>query len=494
MFAADEWVVPTVNGELYTDKPILYFWLALIISKLAGSVNEWTVRLPAALGAIGLVLTTYKIGKDFFNPRVGLIGAAVLATSARVIWEGRWAHLDTLFAFFLTLSMYFAARAVLNRKNRHQFLLAYVFMALATLTKGLIGVVLPGLVLVLFVLIKRDWGLLREARLPSGVGLFLLIAAPWFVLVSHASGGRWLADFIYLHHIQRYTAGLGHRQPVYYYLTTLPLDFLPWTFFCVPALFSYDVDYKSLRQPARLFFSLWFLAVLVFFTASDTKRDLYLLPLFPPLALFVGNYLEDLTRGALPRQQLFRNVVGIGFTILGVACFAAPMVAWFMRREVFYPVLPFALVMAAGCLWIAHAAWKQSPRAAAMATCVTMAAGVVAASITLLPFADRFKSPRPVANEIVRRIPAAAPLYIFADTMDDYNFYTGRAVIPVVRDAAALDQLRRQASSGYVLIKEKDLIQVKPVETEPLEMIEVDRRASGRSWYLLPLQGAGTAK
>lgn len=94
MFAKGEWVVPTVNGELYTDKPILYFWLVLIASKLVGVVNEWTVRLPAAMGGVGLVLATYFIGRDFFTARVGFYGAAILATCMRVIWEaraaGRW--------------------------------------------------------------------------------------------------------------------------------------------------------------------------------------------------------------------------------------------------------------------------------------------------------------------------------------------------------------------------------------------------------------------
>src|SRR3990172_2234444 len=249
MFDKNEWIVPTINGGLYTDKPILYFWLVLLFSKLAGAVNEWTVRLPAALGALGAVLTTYKLGKDFFSARTGFIAAVVLATSFRVIWEGRWAHLDMLFAFFFLLSMSFAARAVLRKGRPNAMLPAYVFMALATLTKGLIGVVLPALVLVAFVVVRRDWRLLREARLPLGIPLFLLIAAPWFYLVDQATGGKWLHDFIYLHHIQRYTDPLGHREPFYYYLTTLPVDLLPWTVFAVPALFAYKPGRKFFSEP-----------------------------------------------------------------------------------------------------------------------------------------------------------------------------------------------------------------------------------------------------
>jgi len=71
MFARNEWIVPTVNGDLYTDKPILYFWLVLLASKIAGAVNEWTVRLPATLGGTGLVLATYYFGRDFFSARIG---------------------------------------------------------------------------------------------------------------------------------------------------------------------------------------------------------------------------------------------------------------------------------------------------------------------------------------------------------------------------------------------------------------------------------------
>ena len=100
MFAKVEWIVPTINGEIYTDKPILYFWLVLIASKTVGVVNEWTVRLPVAVACVGLVCTTYFVGRDFYGTRVGLIAASVLATSLRVIWEARWAHIDIIFCLF----------------------------------------------------------------------------------------------------------------------------------------------------------------------------------------------------------------------------------------------------------------------------------------------------------------------------------------------------------------------------------------------------------
>jgi len=115
MFVKREWIVPTINGDLYTDKPILYFWLALIGARVFGAVNEWTVRLPAALGGVGFVFGTYLLGRDFFNGQTGFIAAAILATTMRVVWEARWAHVDMVFCAFFVFAVYFGARAFPQR-------------------------------------------------------------------------------------------------------------------------------------------------------------------------------------------------------------------------------------------------------------------------------------------------------------------------------------------------------------------------------------------
>jgi 4-amino-4-deoxy-L-arabinose transferase-like glycosyltransferase len=89
MFEKNNWLIPMVNGHVYADKPVLYFWLALIISKAAGAFSEWTARLPTALGALGLVLTTYYFGKIFYDRRTGLFAGFILATTSRVMWESQ---------------------------------------------------------------------------------------------------------------------------------------------------------------------------------------------------------------------------------------------------------------------------------------------------------------------------------------------------------------------------------------------------------------------
>ena len=457
MFAKGEWVVPTVNGDLYTDKPILYFWLALIASKLAGAVNEWAVRLPSALAAIGFVLVTYFTGRDFFGPKVGFVAGVALATSMRVIWEARWAHIDMLFGFFFLLTIYFGARSLLGKGEKREILWAYVFMGLAVLAKGLIGIVLPALLLAAFAIVRRDWRIIIDAKPQLGIPIFLLIAAPWFYLVNSATDGKWLVDFIYIHHLQRYTQGVGHQQPVYYYLTTLPADFLPWTVFAVPAMAAY-YPYRGLTQrPIPLFFSLCFLVVFLFFSFSDTKRDLYLLPLMPTLALLVGNYIEDLTENRVFDGALYRWLGQSCFGAVAIIGLAVPVIAWVVRRETFWISLPTALIMTIGGMVTVILIRKRQPLKAVTTVALLMALVTVSGSNEILPYVNQFKSRRPFSLEINKVVPPAAPLYIYADTMDDFNFYTEREVISVLSSPGALAKVLRQTENSYLLIKERDL-------------------------------------
>ena len=457
MFATGEWIVPTVNGGIYTDKPILFFWLALIASKIAGGVSEWTVRLPAALGGIGFILSTYLFGRDFFSPRVGLIAAAILATTMRVIWESRWAHVDMVFCCWFMLAVYFAARTFLGKGHACEILLAYVFMGLAVLTKGLIGVVLPGLIFLSFMLMRRDWRMIVAAKLHLGIPILLLVTVPWFFLVHQATDGHWLREFIYVHHLQRYTAGAGHRQPVYYYLATLPADFLPWTIFAIPALIArwpYRVVLKDVSGQLCL---CWFMAILLFFTISDTKRDLYLLPLLPTVALFVACYWDSLATergafGAFPRW-----ITAGFFALVALGGFLVPAAAWRLRPDALLPLVPASLVLTTGGALAAALLLRRDLVKAMITIVALMTLSMVAAVLWLFPYLETFKSPRPFALEINRLVPATTPLYIYADTMHDFNYYAERETIPVLNSPSAVGNLLAAAQPGFMLVKERDL-------------------------------------
>ena len=299
------------------------------------------------------------------TPETGFIAAAILATTMRVVWEARWAHVDMVFCAFFVFAVYFGARSLFHKGQPHEILFTYLFIALATLTKGLIGVVLPGLLFLAVMLVRREWRLIFVLKLHLGLPLFFLIAAPWFYLVTRATDGKWLADFIYIHHIQRYTAGAGHRQPFYYYLTTLPADFLPWTIFLIPALFAFRPYRRRWADPVVQFFVLWFFSVFLFFTFSDTKRDLYLLPLMPTLALFVGSYFDDLATGKIALSAAYQGLTIAFFGLVVIAGFAVPCAAWFVRRDAFAAVLPTSLVLLLGGSGAVLFLWRRRPLQAA---------------------------------------------------------------------------------------------------------------------------------
>ena len=483
MYAHGEWIVPTVNGALYTDKPILYFWVALFAAHLWGGVNEWVVRLPAALGGTGFVLATYFIGREFFSARIGALAALVLATSFRVIWEARWAHVDTLFGFFFALTIFFGARCLFRRNARHETALVYVCMALATLTKGLIGVVLPALLLLAFVSARRDWSLLRSLKLPLGIPIFVLVAAPWFYLVSRASGGTWLADFLYVHHFQRYTAGAGHRQPFFYYLTTLPADFLPWTAFLIPAALQPRCR-QQWREPGTQFFLLWFAVVFLFFSLSETKRDLYLLPLFPPLALMVACYLNDLAIPEATDRGVHFWFAVLFFVLVALAGLVLPILASVRRPDALRPLLPGACVLGLGGAATAALILRRQTISAALSVAAMMLGLTANAAFGMFPYLEQFKSHRDFSAEIRRLVPREAPLYVFEDSMDDFNYYTGREEIPVLASPGEIASLRSSKEKSYVLIKHRDLRKLPEIGRET---VIAHNTLGNTTWYLVGL-------
>ena len=482
MFSHNQWVVPTVNGGLYTDKPVLYFWAALLAAHLTGGVTEWAVRLPAALGAVGFVLIIYLIGREFFSARVGVLAAVVLATSFRVIWEARWAHVDMLFGFFFLLTIYFGARSLIQ--HRRHILLAYVFMALATLTKGLIGIVLPALLVLAFVIVRRDWNLLRKINLPLGIPIFLVLATPWFYLVSRASDGKWLADFLYVHHLQRYTAGSGHRQPFYYYVTTLPVDWLPWTAFLIPAVVSLRWR-EWWNRPETQFLLLWCAVVLVFFSVSDTKRDLYLLPLFPPLALLLACYLNELARQHWAERRWYFWLALFCMLFLALAGIALPSVAWIARRDVFWPVLSLGAVLAVSGAITALLMIRRKTFAVVLCVATMMLGITHAVAYSFFPYLERFKSHRAFSAEINRLVPRSAPLYVYQDTTEDFNYYTQREIIPVLDTAADISRAGAGGEQAYLLIKQRALGRLSEI---PAGAVIAHRTLGSTTWYLMVLE------
>lgn len=311
MVATQDWITTRLNGIKYFEKPPLQTWMNAITFELFG-LGEWQARLWTGLcGLLGIGLAAYT-GTRVFNGRVGFYAALVLASS--FFWAGM-GHINTLdmgLSGMMTIALcalLMAQRNGVSREGqRNWMLLCWAGMALAVLSKGLIGIVLPGAVLVLYCIFARDWAIWKRLHLVKGLLLFFAICTPWFVAVSLHNPE--FPQFFFIHeHFQRFTTKIHSRTgPWYYFIPILVLGIIPWLGVFFQSLWKGTREqrdtagYNSLNggrfQPKRLLL-VWAVFIFVFFSISDSKLPSYILPIFPALALLIACYLEEADYKAL---------------------------------------------------------------------------------------------------------------------------------------------------------------------------------------------------
>jgi len=298
MVVTGDYLTPRLNGVKYFEKPPLFYWFEACVIKLFG-LNEWSVRLGPSFFALFGCLAVYYAGTRMFGRLTGLLSACVLATSILYYALSRLISLDMPVSVLLTaslLSFLLGTREPAGATRRLFFWGFYAFAALATLTKGLIGIVFPGMIIFAWMLIMNEWRILRSMYLPSGLALFLLIAAPWHILVSRANPEFF--DFYFIReHFQRYLTKVHHHyKPAWFYAPILIGGMFPWSVFLVQAV-RHAVPPNSWKErknyAPEIFLLLWALFIFLFFSASSSKLIPYLLPVLPPLALLIGKYLAD---------------------------------------------------------------------------------------------------------------------------------------------------------------------------------------------------------
>ncbi|HJV65667.1 MAG TPA: glycosyltransferase family 39 protein [Geomonas sp.] len=348
MLERGDFVTPTLNYVTYFEKPPLHYWCDALATLLFGQ-TPFAARFFGALWSLLDVLLVYHLGRKLFGRQKALLAAGVLGTSIGFLIQGRVNITDTTLTFFLCAalgSFLLATRPQEPRKALYYYLF-YIFSALAVLSKGLIGVVLPAGIILLFILCTRRWSLLREMRLPLGIPLFLLVCAPWFVLVSLRNPD--FLQFFFVHeHFQRFLTKVHHRyEPPWYFLPILFSCMLPWSFFLPAALWQSRPD-RSESGEARLFLLLWGAVIFLFFSLSHSKLIPYIMPVYPAFALLVGFYFGELLAKKGEVKSTAR-VMSVCYAICGIGLAAYP---WVAR----HPRLDPAGAVLVGMLFLAHGA------------------------------------------------------------------------------------------------------------------------------------------
>jgi len=316
MWLTHHYAVPTLNQAPFLEKPPLYWWVMSASYEYFG-VSDGTARLPSALFGFLTLLFTYLIGKRIGGDKAGVFAALVLATLTEFSIISHRCLVDNALFFFVTLGYYGFFTGYTSEKPRGKWI-GYELMALASglafLSKGLVG---PGLVVapaVLVLLIRRDFGEFRRIVPQIGVGvlLFLAVVAPWVIELYRVGGKPALQEYLFQNTIGRmlpsaisHYAG-GHRHPFAYYFLKLPQDFIPWII-ALPATLAFLIyPPESLGKHSRQ----GFITVLLLFAGGflllclpATKRGLYLVPIYPLLAVGIGGWLAHVcNRGYVPKS------------------------------------------------------------------------------------------------------------------------------------------------------------------------------------------------
>src|SRR5512146_26328 len=329
MVVSGDWTTPRLNDLKYFEKPPLQYWATAVAYEVFGE-HQWTSRLWAALTGFAGILLAWFAGTRLFGRTAGIYAALLLGSS---MLYAMMAHINTLdmgVTFFITLgifSLLIAQKEEHITQRRSWMLLAWAALALAVLSKGLMGLILPGTALFLYSVFNRDITVWKHMHWFSGLLLFSLIAVPWFVLVIKANPEFFQRFFIY-EHFERFTTKVhGRYQPWYYFVPILLLGMLPWTLLMFDALartWRRSVQQVKAFSPVR-FLLVWAVFVYVFYSISDSKLPSYLLPMFPALALLMGQQLAEMSARRL--FWLTAPVLVVVAVLLGIIPFAASSAA-----------------------------------------------------------------------------------------------------------------------------------------------------------------------
>jgi len=399
MVADGQWLVPHVLGKVTTDKPPLFFWLIALASLPLGP-GPFAARLPSILAGLGCVALVIHLGRRFESERTGLLAGVILATSWLSWDKFRSAQIDGLLCLLVLATVaILEAWCAGDLAGRPAGLVAWGLAGLATLAKGPVGLIVPLGILVTWLAARRELRRLRELAPVAGPALFLAITLAWAIPATLCSGGEYsFLDALRTHFVDRAAHGMHHPRPAWYYLVVTPVQLLPWTGLALAGL---AVAWRERDRPGRLLLLAWAGFVVVLFSLSREKRDLYVLPAFPAFALLAALAADHCLAGeGMCREgdrRLARWALGVPLAILVVlGLVLVPLVS---RR---FPGLeaaarPLAAVLIAGGGSGLLLAIRGRVRASVMATAAMVSIFLLVLVTSVYPAVDPLKSPAAIA-------------------------------------------------------------------------------------------------
>ncbi len=440
MLASGDWIVPRLDGVLYFEKPPLYYWLNAISIEVGG-MGEWSSRFWSALFGLAGTGLAFVLARSAGRGASGRAAALVLGTSPLYLVLARLNTIDMTLSFFISAALtcfWLAHDREPGPRARLLWYGGFAGAALAVLTKGLVGLLIPGAVAGLFILVTGQWAILRRVPWFRATALFLVLAVPWHLAVGARHPDFYWFYFVHEHFL-RYATMTSHRwKPFWFFVPIVLGGMLPWSAQLAAAakLGFRTRGQRSRRATAPLFLAIWAGFVLVFFSLSKSKLVPYVLPALLPLAVLVDLALVE-ARSARSRPHGWASwgglagsclVGGIALLVSGAALGWIPRVA----REAAVPValVPLAigtafLAILAGISW---AGWRTHR---AYAASFAAAAGLLGCLLLATPVIGRQPSAKQLAAYLRPRLAAADELASFDAYPQSLPAYLGREITVV---------------------------------------------------------------
>ncbi|HEX2493425.1 MAG TPA: glycosyltransferase family 39 protein [Steroidobacter sp.] len=331
MVATGQWLIPQVGGEVYADKPPLFFWIVGCFLLLTGSLRV-ALLLPGMLAGLGVVALTYDLARRLWDRTIGLVAGLALLATVQFVWQARQGQIDATLCFFTTLSVYGLLRHLLLGPAWRWYFLAWAAAGLGVITKG-VGF-LPVLMLLPYGLARaRNWISPSADGSASGrwkwrLGPVAMLGAIslWLAPMLIASSGdpviaRYRDEILFGQTIHRYAGAWHHREPFWYFMVqVVPFLWLP-LIALVPWLWKHWLASWRSRDMRVLLPLAWVMLVLVFFSLSSGKRGVYVLPAVPAFVLACAPFAPELMRCRGPRNTLFGITCGLMLAVFGAAMY-----------------------------------------------------------------------------------------------------------------------------------------------------------------------------